>query len=50
MFFNSVFFNLFSLLFFRYHVENFTTDRPSDADAVSNVKTVFRDIEESSER
>ena len=32
------------------HVKLFSTDRPSDADAVSNVETLFRDIEQSREQ
>ena len=32
------------------HVKLFSTDRPSDADAVSNVETLFRDIEHSREQ
>ena len=35
---------------FRDHVKHFTAGRPGDADAVSNIKTLFRDIEQSSER
>ena len=36
--------------FFRDHVKHSTNDRPSDADAVSNIKRLFRDIEQSRER
>ena len=43
-FFNSVVQALFSSPSFRDHVKHFTTYRPSDTDAVSNVKTLFRTI------
>ena len=45
--FNSVVQALFSLPSFRDQIKHFTTDWPSDADAASNVKTLFRDIEQS---
>ena len=48
--FNSVVQALFSLQSFRDHVKHFTTNRPSDADAVLNIKTLFRDIEQLRER
>ena len=32
------------------HVKLFSADRPSDADAVSNAETLFRDIEQSREQ
>ena len=42
-FFNSVVQTLFLLPSFRDHVKHITTDRPSDAEAVSNIKMLFRD-------
>ena len=49
-FFDSVVQILFSLPSFRSHIKHFTADRPSNADAVSNRKMLFRDLEESRER
>ena len=40
-FFNSFLQALFSLPSFREHGKIFTTNRPSDGDAVSNVTTLF---------
>ena len=48
-FFNSVFQALFSFPSLWDHVKHFTTDRFSEADTVSNVKTLFRDTEQSRE-
>ena len=47
--FSSVVQALFSLQSFQDHLKYFTTDKPSDPDAVSNVKGLFGDIEQTRE-